>query len=329
MRIAYFVHGRGRGHASRAQTIVPALTEDGHDLRLFAGDQAIDLLAGLSVAAINSVKPGLRGTLLIPGRLGHDRAELKKSKPDLVISDGDAPSLVAARSLGIPTLAIGHDLVFTGCQLPSDLPTGALRAERRSALFASRLGTRGVAVHFLPIQPARSEIVCARPSLRQELSGTPPSSVGGIVSYFRDRNGRHCVSLAAKLGAQVQAFGDPTLELAGVECRGFEPDAFARELLSCSAIMASSGSNLCAEAVLLGKPMLALYKARDTEQHLNALLLERAGVAMACSFEKLKESTVERFLERVQAGDFERVDLADAMPETTRVVRELVTEHFA
>ena len=197
MRIAYFVHGRGRGHASRAQTIVPALTEDGHDLRLFAGDQAIDLLAGLSVAAINSVKPGLRGTLLIPGRLGHDRAELKKSKPDLVISDGDAPSLVAARSLGIPTLAIGHDLVFTGCQLPSDLPTGALRAERRSALFASRLGTRGVAVHFLPIQPARSEIVCARPSLRQELSGTPPSSVGGIVSYFRDRNGRHCVSLAA------------------------------------------------------------------------------------------------------------------------------------
>ena len=107
MRIAYFVHGRGRGHASRAQTIVPALTEDGHDLRLFAGDQAIDLLAGLSVAAINSVKPGLRGTLLIPGRLGHDRAELKKSKPDLVISDGDAPSLVAARSLGIRSAASG------------------------------------------------------------------------------------------------------------------------------------------------------------------------------------------------------------------------------
>lgn len=324
MRIAYFVHGRGRGHASRAQTIVPALTEDGHDLRLFAGDQAIDLLSGLPVAAIKSVKPGLRGTLLVPGRLGHDRSALKQSKPDLVISDGDAPSLVAARSLGIATLAIGHDLVFTGCQLPPDLPAGALRAERRSALFASRLGGRGVAVHFLPIQPARPEVVCARPSLRPELAETPPTDLGGIVSYFRDRNGRRCVSFAATLGATVTAFGDPTLEISGVDCRGFEPDAFAASLVACSAVMASSGSNLCAEAVLLGKPMLALYKARDTEQHLNALLLERAGVAEACSFEKLSESTVERFLSRVRNREFKQVDLANELPETSQVVRETV-----
>ncbi len=44
MRIAWAVHGYGRGHATRVSALLPALSER-NELLLFAGGDAYDLLA--------------------------------------------------------------------------------------------------------------------------------------------------------------------------------------------------------------------------------------------------------------------------------------------
>lgn len=326
MQIAYFVHGRGRGHASRTLSIVESLLADGHEVLTFGGGDADDLLSGLDgYESVVPIQPGLRSTLAVPRRLSGDWQRLRSLAPDLVVSDGDGPSLVAARSLGLRTISIGHDLVFTRCRLPRGLPRWALNLERRSAFFATRMAKYGVAVHFLPIEPTEPNTVCARPSLRSVIEGEITNG-GHVVCYFRDRNGHDAVRSIVDSGAPAAVYGDPELEVDGAETHAFEPEKFAQALCSCLAVACSAGSNLLAEAVLLKKPVLALYKKRDSEQCLNALMVERAKVGVGCAFEDLEEKTVGRFIERAKAGDFVHLDLAGALPDTVTATRKVIEE---
>ena len=107
----------------------------------------------------------------------------------------------------------------------------------------------------------------------------------------------------------MRCFGGLAEVPAGVELHPPERRAFAAQLMRCEAIVGSAGSNLLSEAVLLGKPVLALHAARDHEQRLNGQLIAQAGVGETASLDTLSPGTVTRFLQRVAAGDFARVDL--------------------
>ena len=327
-RIAYFVHGRGRGHASRAVSIVPALRAAGHDVTTFGGGQATDLLAAEpGHRDAPPLTPGWAGVRAAPGRLRDDLRALRALAPDVVITDGDLSAAVAARLLRRPSVAIGHDLVFSRCRLPPDLPAHFVRAEQRSSLVVSRADV-GVAVHFLPIEPARPRTRVARPALRPELAGAVTRGEH-LVAYFRDRNGDDAVRRAARLGARVVCFGQELAGLPGVDARPFDRDGFAAALRSASGVIASAGSNVLAECVLLGKPVLALHHATEAEQALNARLAAAAGVAVAASFEALERATVERYLRRIAAGDFATVDLAARLPDASDSAVTAVSDALA
>ena len=68
MRIAYFVHGNGRGHAMRAREIVPAMRERGHAVTLYAGGDAAPILHDLDSVEISRL--GVRGAR-VPGRVAY------------------------------------------------------------------------------------------------------------------------------------------------------------------------------------------------------------------------------------------------------------------
>ena len=327
-RIAYFVHGRGRGHASRALSIVPALRGAGHDVTTFGGGGAADLIgAWPGHRDAPPIIPGWGGARRLPARLVADLRALRELRPDVVVTDGDPSAALAARALRRPTVAVGHDLVFSRCRLPADLPADLVRAERRSSLLISGADV-GVAVHFLPIEPSRPRTHVARPSLRPELAG-PVRADGHLVAYFRDRNGDAAVALAAGLGARVVCFGQELAGLPGVDARPFDRDGFAAALRSASGVIASAGSNVLAECVLLGKPVLALHHATEAEQALNARLAAAAGVAVAASFEALERATVERYLRRIAAGDFATVDLAARLPDASDSAVTAVSDALA
>ena len=327
-RIAYFVHGRGRGHASRAVSIVPALRAAGHEVVTFGGGQAADLLAdepGHRDAP--PLSPGWAGVRAAPLRLLDDLRALRALGPDVIVTDGDMPSAVAARVLRRPTVAIGHDLVFSRCRLPPGLPMALVRAERLSSLVVSQADV-AVAVHFLPIAAARPRTRVARPALRPELAGATTRGEH-LVAYFRDRNGDDAVRRAARLGAHVVCFGQDLAGVPGVEARPFDRDGFAAALRSARGVIASAGSNVLAECVLLGKPVLALHHAGEAEQALNAHLAAAAGVAVAASFEALDDATVARFLDRTRDRDFRTIDLASLLPDASTAAVEAVDEALA
>jgi len=322
MKLVYYVHGRGRGHAVRTLPIVEALQARGHQVRILGGGDAAPLLGSI---------PGFRPVLV--DRLGprffvrvaQDLVSLSRDRPDVLVSDGDAPSLVTARLLRIPTVAVGHGLVFSRCLLPEGLPARALSRERRRGMFAARLGVYAVAAHFLPIEPADPRTRVARPIRRESLFPGALSD-GHVACYFRDANGQAAVEFALQAGVPVRCFSEPRLQIPGADCFGFDVDRFTESLRSCAAIIGSSGSNLCAEAVMLGKPILALHRRGDSEQQLNGLLLARAGIGMTAEFETLRAETVREFLRRAGAGSFRRADLTAALPDTVTAMLQTLDD---
>jgi hypothetical protein len=104
------------------------------------------------------------------------------------------------------------------------------------------------------------------------------------------------------------------------------PERFRALLAESRGVIGSAGSNLIAECVLSGTPLLALYREGDVEQTLNASWLAAAGVGMASSFERLDAGLVQRFVARARAGDFVQVALREALPALSTSVLDSLRE---
>ncbi len=312
-RIAYFAHGRGRGHASRQLSIARALDAAGHEVHPFGGGDGASFGAQLPrFREVAPVWPGPGSPLRFARRVARDRAALRALSPALVITDGDPAAAAVARMHRLPLLAIGHDLVFGHCELPPGLPFHLLAAQRANALPFSVAPHRRVAVHFLPVRARDAATVVARPDVRPGLRADANTN-DAIAVYFRDDNGRRVEDLLRRHGQRVvRACGNP--------------DRFAEQLSTCRAVVASAGSTLLAECVLLGKPLLALHRRRDPEQTMNAALAARAGVAVAAAIESVNEATIDQFLRRVDGAEFARVDLARALPAASEAAVAATTE---
>lgn len=313
MRIAYFVHGRGRGHASRSSTVIQRLLDEGHDVHTFAGGDAWDLMRALpQTTQIRSVTPGVSLFRDAPSRVCGDRALLRALQPDVVVSDGDMPSVLAAKSMGIRAVSIGHDLVFARCKLPEEVPMGKVLKERINS-FHTRLAPEGVAVNFLPVESACERTVVARPDFSASLLANAKDE-GHIVAYFRDPNGERIARSLARQGREVRFFSPRGEKIPGVDVRPICRESFVESMASASAIVGSIGSNLVAESIALGKPFLGVHKRGDAEQALNAGMVRSAHVGMVTTFEEDDPWVAQRFMERVELGAFRRVNTSAMRP---------------
>lgn len=323
MRIAYFVHGRGRGHASRSVTVMERLTAEGCEVFPFGGGDAWSLLQYVPRArSVDPVLPGKALWSVTSRRVREDRERLRKLAIDVVISDGDMPSVFAARSLGIRCISIGHDLVFSRCTLPKGLSLCALLEERLNG-FHTAFAPEGVAVNFLPLESACAKTVVARPDFRPDFFQARNED-GHIVAYFRDANGADVARALSQTGREVQLFCPKGDRHRGLNVRPLCRAAFAESMSTASAVVGSVGSNLVAESIALGKPFLGLHRKGDAEQSLNAQMVAAAGVGMVTTFEGQDPLLARRFLKRVEARSFRRVDMmsmrtaSDAMMDVLR-----------
>jgi uncharacterized protein (TIGR00661 family) len=324
----YFIHGRGRGHASRGPAILEALSQEGYRVRVHAGGDALDLLGehGGQTGEVETRAPLLPGPfapLKLLGRSVVDAWNYGRERPDVVISDGDQAALLASRVAAVPSVAVGHDLVFCGRVRLPPLPGAALQYQRLSSVPV-RAARRWVAVHFLPAVSLDPALQLARPDTWDAELATETSDE--VLCYFRDKNGNGVVQLLREAGCRVSWFGGEAAAAEGVAAspigeRGFR-GAFARA----RAVVGSAGSNLLAECVMAGKPVLALYRDKDSEQRLNATLIEQAGVGMGACFDDLNAKLVAQFIERCRRQDFARVDLKKALPPVSVAVRRALVD---
>jgi uncharacterized protein (TIGR00661 family) len=325
IRIAYFVHGRGKGHAIRTRAVIEALGGR-YEARVFCAGAAWDTLQELPCS--QPILPCMPGKGMIRAftlRLRGDRERFRRWRPDLVVSDGDGPSVNAARSLGIPVVAVGHGLILHHTRLPKALPWHRHLREVVNVASSSWPACRRVAVHFAPVEPRTEGTLVARPDLRRE-ADLHLAREDFILAYFRDGNGTAALEQLTRRGHRVQLFGEPRSVPRGVELRPPDVAAFGEALSRCRAVVGSAGNHLPAECAMLGIPMLALHREHDPEHELNARLVEAAGIGIAANVGRCTADVLRRFEGEFNKPRQELAARTRAMPPASEVVPRAIDE---
>lgn len=302
-RVHYYVHGRGRGHATRSRPIIAALRARGHLVTVFAGRDAQPVFDG-DCLPVQSLPPGFDGRLVARYRTRVRSAcvAVQQAHAGLIVSDGDMPAVRAARSLGVPSIAVGHGLVFARCQRPPGVPRRPWWNEGFKARLASLGATRCVAVNFMdlaPVDPTRTTV--ARPHFDAFPQRTSTED-GPVICYFRDGDGETIARTLAVHGCRVLLFGAPSAPpVPGISRVPFGREAFDDAMGRARAVVSSAGSQLMSECLSRRIPQLALYAERDDEQRLNGHMLS----ALACP---------SLALSRAHCGDQDIAEFVEGLP---------------
>lgn len=254
---------------------------------LFSGEAPCTEVASLPPT------PG-RAALGLARRVWDATKEGRRDRVSLVISDGDLPGLLAAHALRVPSIAVGHGLVFSECKRPAGLVAAPWMREAAKAAASSAGAQRCVAVNFVPLQPRTSRVVLARPSLDPRLHREANPS--RVLCYFRDGAPEVLQRLVAH-GERPVLFAAEDPQIEGVEYEPQDRERFIARLAEARVVIATAGSQLISECVGLGIPILALYAAGDDEQSLNAAMVLDAGLGDGCSFQALTPSRLARFVD--------------------------------
>jgi len=320
MRIAYGVHGYGRGHSSRAMAVLPELTAR-HDVLVLAGDDAFHALSGeYPVVRIPTFRYELaqggrrakRRTLAsgIPKLLDlhlHGPAlelvcqSLREFGPDVIVSDSEPWTHWAGRRMGVPRISFDHFGALVYCDWPMP-PRDRWVCRMEAAAYEQMMGgepDRKVVVSFYDVPPRAPGVCVVGPVLRDAVLRVRPSRGEFLMVYFS--NGPfHFTSRVEgalrELDLPVVVYG---VGREGVEGNlDFRPPGnttFVEDLAAARAVFATAGNQLISEAVHLKKPLLLLPED-SLEQRLNAAAVQRMGIGMRTSRRRVDADQLRAFL---------------------------------
>jgi uncharacterized protein (TIGR00661 family) len=321
MRIAYAVHGYGRGHAVRSLAVLSQLAAR-HEVLVLAGADAIPLLSPLPLAPIPCLGFGYRGARLSAARTLRDNAGLlaalatgggavaeveailARFRPDVVVSDSEPLSLRAAGRLGLPRIGFDHVGIIAWCRPRAPL-ADALPLGRDALAYRLLLGRpeRVVVSSFFTAPPRRPDVVFVPPVLRGRVLAATPRDRGHLLVYLNQPRLLTPNVLVAIAGAGLPAivYGAGEEHRVGrIQFKPIDEAGFVEDLAGARAVLCTAGHQLASEALYLGKPLL-LCPEDSAEQRLNARELLRLGVGRCVERARLDVRAVRAFLDGADA----------------------------
>jgi len=323
MRIAYGIHGHGRGHATRAWAVLPELARQ-HEIQVFAGGDAYDTLSQAfpveRVPALGfAYRDGTRSHWLtlkhnVPlvadliwlgpaTRRVVDR--LREFAPDVVLCDCEPLIFRAANLLAIPRISFDHFGIMVRCKV--DMPwRDWVESLVDRAVYNMLFGApeRALVSSFFGAPTRSSDIRMVGTLLRAQARTLRPSDGSHLLVYFN----KGAVQLTAPMmraladiGIEVRLYGTGREGREGnVVFRAAGDLPFLRDLASCRAVLCTAGNQLVGEAMHLGKPLLVVPE-RTVEQRMNAAAIARLGIGEWVSARRLTAECIRRFLENAPA----------------------------
>jgi uncharacterized protein (TIGR00661 family) len=303
MKILYGVVGEGMGHAMRSRVILEHLVGQGHDVEIMASGRAVDFLgkrfAGVNrihglhmIYDENRVRRGktiwsnvLSGAAAVPGQIAAYFELLKDFHPEVVISDFESWTYYFAKAHRLPIISIDNMQIINRCTHPPDMLDGyETEFQVTKAFVKGKLPFCDrylITTFFFPeVRKERTELV--PPILRPEILAATPVAGEHLLVYQTAAGNEGLADLLASAGVECRVYGmrrDLTEEVVegNVRYRPFSEAGFVADLASAHGVVAGGGFTLMGEAVVLGKPMLAIPVEHQFEQVLNARWLERLG----------------------------------------------------
>ncbi|HVZ35280.1 MAG TPA: glycosyltransferase family protein [Polyangiaceae bacterium] len=350
MRIAYGIHGYGRGHATRALSVLQSLTAR-HEVQLFAGGDAYETLqAYFPVQRIPCLGFGYKA-----GRRSHWQTlrknlpalselmrggpslqsviqAMRRFEPDAVVCDAEPWTRVAGRRLRIPTIGFDHFGILVHCRV--GLPLRDWFASFIDRFLYRRLlgGSERVLVSsFFGAEPRRGGVRVVGPLLGEQVRRLAPVRGQHLLAYFNQGSAQlslQALDMLAGLGIEVRLYGLGRVgSLGQLMFRPAHREAFLDDLASCRAVLSTAGNQLMGEAMACAKPILAVPEA-TVEQRLNAREIVRLGIGEMLPLSGLTRTSIWSFLERAEsyasrAGELARDGQSEAVAWLERWFVEL------
>ncbi|MFH0825857.1 MAG: glycosyltransferase family protein [Pseudomonadota bacterium] len=293
-RIAYGVQGDAGGHVVRASAVAQAVGD--HEFLFIGGGRTKDLRAeGRSVSEIPmlgteyaSSNINLIGTVLngiktladIRGILARVKAMLRDFRPDLVITDYEFFTMLAARRLGIHCISIDNQHVFTKClwRQPKGDPLGRILLNASIRTFYG-FADRYFVTNFFQLPPRDPRTTEVFPSvLRQIVRHHTPREEDHILVYQTSQSFVPLLDTLKTLPHRcvVYGFGErPSVK--NLVFKGPSADGFLDDLASCRYAVTNGSANVISEALYYGKPVLSFPTRFAYEQFHNGYMLRSKG----------------------------------------------------
>lgn len=323
--VVFGLAGEGRGHATRAVTIIRHLGPayrfrvlTSHDAYEFLRAQ-IDELPGVTLRAIpgmkffyqagrldlsRSIRKGLAYLADLRPRAKRLAAEFWDDPPALVISDFESTVSWAAWFAKVPLVSLDHQhflLAYDLRCLPWRLRlwgVGMAAIVRAHHTWQARTIVSGFFRE--PLKRGYEDVVQVGPLIRQNVWEQTPRIDDYTLSYLRPKSASRTLDKLLACDQPMKVYGLGELPAQGkLSFHAFHPDRFIEHLAAAKAVVAAAGNQLIGEALFLGKPYFALPEGRHHEQLINAFFVRRMGVGDFCKLERVTTSAILKFYGRL------------------------------
>lgn len=326
MKILYAIQGTGNGHISRARDIVPVLSEYAELDILVSGIQA-DVELGYPI------KYKFRGASLIFGKRGgvdvfatywksnmrqllKDINKLPIHEYGLVISDFEPVSAWACRLSGRPCIGLSHQSAVLHEKAPKPKkidPVGKLILKKYAPVTAS------YGFHF----QAYAEGIFT-PVIRQAVRNLEVSNHGHYAVYLPAYDDQRLLKALSKFqNVRWEVFSKHTKKPYRFDNISVQPvsnEAFLKSMSKSAGVLCGAGFETPAEALFLGKKLMAIPMKGQYEQQCNAAALSAMGVPVIKNLKKKYHAKIAAWL---ASNSSLKVDY----PDNTREVIKTLLEH--
>lgn len=327
MKILFAIQGTGNGHLSRARDIYPLLAAYGDVDVLISGIQAdVDFpfpvtyrFYGLSF--IFGKKGGVdileTAKKLRLWRLLSDINSLPIRSYDLIINDFEPVSSWACRLRHMPCISLSHQAAVLHPNAPKPSfkdPMGAFILRN----YAPHTAAYGF--HFRSF----AENIFT-PVIRQEVRNAIPTNEGHYTVYLPAYDDDTIIEqLSPFREVRWDVFSKhnkQAFHVRNIHVQPIENNAFIKSMASSAGVLCGAGFEGPAEAMFLGKKVMAVPMHQQYEQHCNAAGLTDLGVPIIQQLTKKYHEEIRHWL---AYGKPVRVTYPD---RTREIIARIIEEH--
>jgi uncharacterized protein (TIGR00661 family) len=292
MKIFYAVQATGNGHISRAMEILPHLEKYGSvDIFLSGANSTLQLNAPVryrskGVCFFYTSTGGLNYVDTVrefaPLRVLREARDLPVEKYDMVINDFECITSLACAHKKIPSVNFGHQASFQSAKVP--------RPKKKDFIGEWVLHHYGRASQYIGLHFQRYDNFILPPVIKKDILNAEPEDKGHITVYLPS----YCDEIICKYFMQLKDFRfevfsrevKQPVSINNITLMPVSKQHFNNSMINCSAIITSAGFETPAEALFLGKKILAIPIKGQYEQLCNAAALKAMGITCADTVDK-------------------------------------------
>lgn len=325
MKILYAIQGTGNGHVSRAREIIPHLKSHGEVDLLLSGTQA-------EVGLEDEIKYRFHGFGFNFGEKGgvdmwgslkefkmkqfiRDCKSLPVHDYDLVINDFEPVCAWACKFKGKKSVALSHQSAYLSPKTPQ------IKGWHWGKVIMNHYAPADahVGFHF-----KRFDDFIHTPVIRSEIRNLKTSNEGHYTVYLPAYSDEFILNQTSKFpDTEWQIFSKHSknyYEKGNAKIFPVDNFKFQNSLANCNGLLTGGGFEGPAEALFLGKKVLAVPMKNQYEQQCNALGLEHLGVPVIWH----EYEFAEKLKTFVGSNHSVKVDFPD---ETAAIISNLVKKY--